>query len=613
MDVLNLWLLDISNWIWTYLLIGLCTLSGIYCTLRLRFVQFRTLPHAWQLLRGKYDEGCSDNDISTLQALATTLASTTGIGNIAGVAVAISLGGPGAVFWMWMMALLGMSLKFTEATLGSLYRRPEQGVSNGALVGGPMYYLAEGLGPKWRPVATLYAFLGTIAFLGAWNMFQANQASAIIQDQFAVPTWVTSTVLAFFSGLVLIGGIHRIGQVASKIVPTMCLIYLGGVVVILGMNLEAIPSAFGLIFTHAFNTDSAVGGAMGTAVLMGIRRAMFSNEAGVGSAAIAFAAAHSKYPIRQGVVASLGPFIDTVVVCTATALVIMISGFFGAESYQPANKQVLSFESGNAQYADGWVTSKNFPVEDKHSLQTLVAGKQVLRHDSFGEKDTLTIPLTSLLKPTLESTRESTEDAAQAESSPIDGIRFSVYRDRGEIQAQLINNTGIIETLNTGALGQGRWQSFVVPVSQTIGSDTFLQITSHAPEQAVMIDRVQPVSNAKGIVLSTAAFGHFLGPFGTLFVAFAALLFAYTSIIAGSYYGEVCSQYISGKLLLPYKWLYVASIFIGGIISLEIVINFSDIFLGLACIPNLIAMMLLSPKVAREEQDYFAALKSDDK
>lgn len=601
MEALNLWLVEISNWVWTYLLIGLCTLSGIYCTLRLRFVQFRTLPHAWQLLRGKYSEGSSDNDISTLQALATTLASTTGIGNIAGVAVAISLGGPGAIFWMWMMAILGMSLKFIEATLGSLYRRPEQGVSNGALVGGPMYYLAEGLGPKWRPVAMVYAFLGAIAFLGAWNMFQANQASAIIFDQFAVPPWVTSSALAFFSGLVLLGGIHRIGQVASKIVPAMCLIYLSGVSYILLTNIEAVPQAFSLIFTHAFNTDSAVGGAMGTAILMGVRRAMFSNEAGVGSTAIAFAAAHSKHPVRQGVVASLGPFIDTVVVCTATALVILISGFFGAESYQPINDKVLSFESPTSNSklnAEGWQASKEFPPMGERSLQNLVDGEQVLRHPALSDETAVTLPLASLLINN------------QATIENADGLRFSLYRDSGHFKAELLENGQVIETLSTGVLGQGRWQAFVLATDHTPNANMALRLSSHASTQEVLIDRVQWVSNAKGIVLSTTAFGHFLGSFGSLFVSFAALLFAYTSIIAGSYYGEVCSQYMNGKLLLPYKWLYIASIFIGGIVSLDIVINFSDIFLGLACIPNLIAMMILTPKVAREERRYFSELKS---
>lgn len=604
MGMLNLWLVDVSNWVWSYLMVGLCVFAGLYCTVRLGFVQFRSLPHAWQLLRGRYSEGSSSNDISTLQALATTLASTTGIGNIAGVAVAISLGGPGAIFWMWMMALLGMSLKFVEATLGSLYRRPEHGVSNGALVGGPMYYLAEGLGAKWKPLAMLYAVLASVAFLGAWNMFQANQAAAIAYDQFSVPTWVTSAVLMVLSGVVLIGGIHRIGQVASRIVPTMCLIYLGGVVVILAMNLELVPAAFKLIITEAFNTDAAAGGAMGTAILMGIRRAMFSNEAGVGSAAIAFAAAHTKFPVRQGVVASLGPFIDTIIVCTATALVILIGGFFGAESHQPKNERIISFELNESEFGPHWSVTDQFPAfEDP--LQALVEGKRVLQFSPAGAEITqaLSLPLKALY-----------DEALQVqESNGAVGLRFSVYRQSEAVEVALVNTEG--EVMSTQLLDSpqhSRWLSFVLPVPEGIevASDWSLRVTAQGGgDQVIYLDRLQWVGSATGIVLSTAAFTHFLGIFGSLFVPFAALLFAYTSIIAGSYYGEVASQYINGGLLVPYKWLYVVSIFIGGVVNLDVVINFSDLSLALACIPNLIAMVLLCPKVAEEQKRYFAELR----
>jgi len=601
--MLNLWLVDVSNWVWSYLMVGLCVFAGLYCTLRLGFVQFRSLPHAWQLLRGKYSEGSSSNDISTFQALATTLASTTGIGNIAGVAVAITLGGPGAIFWMWIMALLGMSLKFVEATLGSLYRRPEQGGSNGALVGGPMYYLAEGLGAKWKPVAMIYAVLAAVAFLGAWNMFQANQAAAIAYDQFSVPPWVTSAVLAILSGVVLIGGIHRIGQVASRIVPTMCLIYLGGVVVILMMNLERVPAAFDLIFTEAFNTDAATGGAMGTAILMGIRRAMFSNEAGVGSAAIAFAAAHTKFPVRQGVVASLGPFIDTIIVCTATALVILIGGFFGAESHQPKNERLISFESSASKIATHWHVTDQYPEFDE-PLQALLEGERVLHFAPVGAGplEALNLPLKSLHDETL-----------QAQGAGAIGLRFSLYRQSEAVEAALVSGEGeVISTLLLESPQHSRWLSFVVPVPDgvEVESDWSLRLTPlGGGDPVIYLDRVQWVASATGIVLSTAAFTHFLGIFGSLFVPFAALLFAYTSIIAGSYYGEVASQYVHGRLLMPYKWLYIASIFIGGVVNLDVVINFSDLFLALACIPNLIAMVLLCPMVAKEQRRYFDELR----
>lgn len=607
MESLNRWLVDTSDFVWTNGIIGLCVVAGLYCTLRLGFVQFRSLPHAFQLLRGKYSEGCSSNDISTLQALATTLASTTGIGNIAGVAIAIKLGGPGAIFWMWMMALLGMALKFVEATLGSLYRQPVPGSKEGAMVGGPMYYLAEGLGPRWRPVALIYAAFAAIAFLGAWNMFQANQASAIIYDQFSVPTWVTSIALAFFSGLVLIGGIHRIGQVASRVVPAMCLTYLGGVAVILAMNLERVPDAFALIFSDAFSMDSSLGGAMGVAVIWGIRRAMFSNEAGVGSAAIAFAAAHSKFPVRQGIIASLGPFIDTVVVCTATALVILVGGFYGSESHQPVNKLPLSFEvtESDQRYSQGWNTSSAYPAHSD-SLQPLLDGEQTLQY--AGGDNALQLPLTQLLS-------EGQLAEADAEAT-IDGLRFSIYRQDMQLTAELINAEGhAVVTELVPSLQKGRWQSFMLPLPAQRDNlqDWSLRLSADPGSKGELyVDRVQWVSDVTGIVLSTAAFSHFLGAFGTLFVPLAALIFAYTSIIAGSYYGEVSSQYLHPALFKPYLWLYVVSIFIGGIVNLEIVINFSDLFLGLACIPNLIAMMLLCPRVAKEYKTYFAELDTTE-
>ncbi len=592
MEWINAWVVSASDWIWSYLVIGLSLFAGIYCTVRLGFIQLRSLPHCWQLIRGRYDEGSGANDISTLQALATTLASTTGIGNIAGVAVAISLGGPGAIFWMWVMAFLGMSLKFVEATLGSLYRTREAGVSNGALVGGPMYYLANGLGPKWKPVALAYAVLGSISFLGAWNMFQANQATAILEDQFSIAPWMTALVLAFFSGLVLIGGIHRIGQVASKVVPAMCLVYLCGVAVILVMNYDKVPAALGLIFVEAFNFDAATGGTIATVIMIGIRRAMFSNEVGAGSAAIAFAAAHSKYPVRQGVVASLGPFIDTVVVCTATALVILIAGFYDSERYQPSQLQSLSFErqdTANTSSAD-WLLTDTFPATE-NPLQTLTDGQSVLTSTS-GKALVLSLP-----------PLETAESALPA------ALRFSLHADV-DLKAQIFDQQGQLLT-DVELVPGNHWQAALMPLPTNpalIDQQLTLELTP-ASQGTVFVDRVQWVNEANGIVLSSAAFQQLLGAFGSIFVPLAALLFAYTSILAGSYYGEVCSQYLSGRLLMPYKWLYVGSIILGGVVNLDLIINFSDLALGLACIPNLIAIVLLCPRVSRAEKDYFAEMK----
>lgn len=594
MEWINAWVVGASDWVWSYLVIGLSLFAGIYCTVRLGFIQIRSLPHCFQLIRGRYNEGSGSNDISTLQALATTLASTTGIGNIAGVAVAISLGGPGAIFWMWVMAFLGMSLKFAEATLGSMYRTKEKGVHNGALVGGPMYYLAEGLGPKWKPVALSYAVLGSISFLGAWNMFQANQATAIFEDQFSVAPWITALVLAFFSGLVLIGGIHRIGQVASRVVPTMCLVYLCGVAVILVMNYDKVPTALSLIFYEAFNFDAASGGTIATVIMIGIRRAMFSNEVGAGSAAIAFAAAHSKHPVRQGVVASVGPFIDTIVVCTATALVILIAGFYGAERYQPANLPNLSFEAQDSFKSSSvsWALTNKFPAT-WHPLQTLTDGKSVLATNSI-EAVTLTLPTLDI------------EEATAPEA-----LRLSIHSDVS-LNAKIVDKRGK-ERSQIHIKPGNDWQSVLMHLASNPGfnAEPLTLVLTPANSGAVFMDRVQWVNEANGIVLSSAAFQQLLGAFGSIFVPLAALLFAYTSILAGSYYGEVCSQYLSGRFLIPYKWLYVFSIVLGGVVNLDLIINFSDLALGLACIPNLIALILLCPKVSTAEKVYFREIRTD--
>lgn len=600
MSSLNEWLVLTNNFVWTYFVVALCVIAGMYCTIRLGFVQFRSLPHALELLRGKHSEGSGANDISTLQALATTLASTTGIGNIAGVAVAIKLGGPAAIFWMWVMAILGMALKFVEATLGSYYRQPEPNGQKDTFVGGPMYYMAKGLGPKWRPIALTYAALGAVAFLGAWNMFQANQASAIIKDQFDIPLWVTSLTLTVLSGLVLIGGIHRIGQVASKIVPSMCFIYLGGVVLILIMNFSAVPDAFALIITDVFNPSSATGGVVGTAIIMGIRRAIFSNEAGAGSAAIAFAAAHTKHPARQGIVAGLGPFIDTVIVCTATALVILTAGFYGSESHQAVTKQPLPLTT---QANTHWISTDQVPAQHK-SLQSLVSGQKTLHTDT--NNATLTLPLYALLA------EGQLTEAGDVER--IDGLRLSLRLNQATVTAALVNQDGDVAVeQKLTPRNNAQWQSFVLPLPDQSQQLQQWQLTLTPTLDAggtVYVDRVQLVNDVTGIVLSSSAFAHYLGVFGTIFVPLAGLIFAFTTIIAGSYYGEVSSQYLNPKLLKPYMWLYVVSIFIGGVMNLEIIINFSDLSLALACIPNLIAMMILCPLAAKEYKKYNAEMQA---
>lgn len=306
--------------------------GGIYFTLRLRFINIRGFRHAIQLVLGKFDRPGEKGEVSHFRALATALSATVGLGNIAGVAIAIAVGGPGATFWMIMAGFLGMSLKFSECTLGLKYRRISE---KGIVSGGPMYYLEEGLRKRKLKylgifLAVLYALLIVLASFGGGNMLQSNQAFAQLCQVVPFFTgkgiWV-GIILAFLVGLVVIGGLKSIARVTARIVPFMAIFYVVTALIIIGINYDRIPEVFGMIIREAFNIHAAKGGFLGV-VIMGFRRGAFSNEAGIGSASIAHAAAKTNIPVREGLVALLEPFIDTVVICSMTALVIVFTGVY---------------------------------------------------------------------------------------------------------------------------------------------------------------------------------------------------------------------------------------------------------------------------------------------
>ncbi|KPJ48526.1 MAG: hypothetical protein AMJ41_04755 [candidate division Zixibacteria bacterium DG_27] len=333
-SVLSL-LSSIQGYVWGPVLIVLLLLTGIFLTLRNRLVQIRRLPHAVSLISGRYDNPEDRGEITHFQALSAALSATIGTGNIAGVGVAIASGGPGAVFWMWTTGALGMAIKYTSCMLGFHYRvfHPD-----GSTSGGPMYYLEKGLGLKWLGV--LFALFAMIASFGIGNMVQANSVAKPLEENLGVPTWLTGIVAATLVALVIIGGIRRIGKVASRIVPFMCIIYVVGAIIILIANLEKVPVAFGLIFKYAFTPMAAGGGILGTAVREGVARGVFSNESGLGSAPIAHAAAKTKEPVREGLVAMVGPLVDTLIICTMTALVIVSTGAY--HSINPATGQAFT-------------------------------------------------------------------------------------------------------------------------------------------------------------------------------------------------------------------------------------------------------------------------------
>ena len=329
MEIFERLIVDFSNWLWGMPLLILLLGGGIYFVLYSNFIPFKYFGHAIDVLRGKYDDPHDPGQINHYEALSTALAATVGMGNISGVAVAITTGGPGAIFWMWVSAIIGIATKFFTCTLAIMYRGKD---TYGEIQGGPMYVITEGLGRKWRPLAIFFSVAGLI---GVLPIFQANQFTQILRDVLLVPNGIegsfktnliTGLVITVVVSLVIFGGIKRIGKVAGKMVPMMVVLYFMSVFYILLANFDALPASFVLIFKDAFTGDAVLGGAVGAIIIAGARRAAFSNEAGIGTAPMAHGAAKTVEPVREGLVAMLGPFIDTIVVCTLTALAILITG-----------------------------------------------------------------------------------------------------------------------------------------------------------------------------------------------------------------------------------------------------------------------------------------------
>ncbi|ARU50073.1 alanine/glycine:cation symporter family protein [Sulfurospirillum diekertiae] len=443
MEMIEKLVATLSGIVWGAPMLVLLVGTGLYLTVILRGMQFWALPHALKLIFHKESDG--EGEISHFAALMTALAATVGIGNIVGVATAITLGGPGAVFWMWMTGLVGMATKYSEAVLAVKYR--QKGHHHG-FKGGPMYYLTYGLNmPK---LGMAFAIFTAIAAFGIGNMTQANAVAQILSSEMAIPTWVTGVVLLTLTAVVILGGIKSIGNFTSFLVPFMILAYVSVSLVILAMNLDKLGDAFGLIFHYAFSPIAAgggfVGATMAAAIRYGVARGVFSNESGLGSAPIAAAAAKTNDPVRQALVSMTQTFIDTLVVCTMTALIILISPF---------------------------------------------------------------------------------------------------------------------------------WQQGVSPSALTMQS-----------------------------------FQLHLGTFGGIVVVISTVLFAYSTILGWSYYGEKAFEYIFGERFIRlYRVLFIGGVMVGSMLKLEFVWNFSDLMNGMMAIPNLIALLLLSRVISAESKRYFESLK----
>jgi AGCS family alanine or glycine:cation symporter len=435
--------------VWGVPLVLLLVGSGIFFTIYFGFPQIRFFGHAIKIISGKYDNPEDKGEISHFQALCSALSATVGLGNIAGVAVAVSLGGPGAVFWLWVAGFIGMCTKFTEVVLSLKYREV---TPSGTVHGGPMFVIKNALDKKYYPIAWIYAFFVVLSSFGAGNMFQSNQMASVIKSSMGIPEWASGIIFCVGAALILVGGIKRIGQVTEKMVPAMVGLYLFGAIWILIARYDMIPQMFADIFSGAFAGTAAVGGFAGAAfkdvIIMGIRRATFSNEAGMGSAAMAHSAAKST-PIQEGIVALLEPFIDTILVCSITAIALLLTGAWHAEGVEA------------------------------------------------------------------------------------------------------------------------------------------------------------------GSVMTSFAFESVMGPMGKWIVTATVTLFAFSTLISWSYYGEQGITFIFGDKWIPaYRYVFIAFIFIGAIAQLNIVLNVSDAVYGLLALPNMMACYMLLPKVKEALVEYTAKLKA---
>lgn len=326
METIRSFVEQLNGIVWGYPMLILIVGVGTLLTLMLGFMPLRKIGHGFSLLMQKKTDGDEKSgEIHPFAALMTAMSATIGTGNIAGVATAVAIGGPGALFWMWVTALVGMATKYAEAVCAVHYREVDD---QGEHVGGPMYYIKNGMGPNWKWLAALFATFGAIAAFGIGNTVQSHSISDVLNSNYSVSAWVTGLVLAVLVALVILGGIRRIASVASRLVPFMAIFYvLFGLIIVL-INIADVPAAFGEIFSQAFTGTAAAGGFLGM-VIKGVARGVFSNEAGLGSAPIAHASARTNSPVRQGCIAMLGTFIDTIVVCTITGLAIVLSGLWG--------------------------------------------------------------------------------------------------------------------------------------------------------------------------------------------------------------------------------------------------------------------------------------------
>ncbi|MEE4293445.1 MAG: amino acid carrier protein [Xanthomonadales bacterium] len=540
-----------SNW-FVYLLLG----TGVFFTLYLKFPQIRYFRHAIDQVRGKYDEEGARGDTTHFRALTTALSGTVGTGNIAGVALAIHLGGPAALFWMLVTAMVGMTTKFVEVTLSHKYR---EFTEDGTAAGGPMYYMKNRLNMKW--MAVIFALATIISSFGTGNMPQINSISNSMDAAFGVPPAFTGLVLAILLGMIILGGIKRIAAVTSRLVPLMAVIYFFGALSVIFYNAENIVPSITAIASGIFTGSSATGGFLGAtlayAINRGVNRGLFSNEAGQGSAPIAHAAAKADHPVSEGMVAILEPFIDTIIICSLTGLVLLSSGVWAEKHDNVFQRTDLYVVAGHY--------DENVEAQRKQ--------------------------LANFLNPNAESDVQLFDGELAVENG---GITDDVT---------IIHARSIAEAVRVFDSAAGTVYSGTLPVENG---------RIFSAENSISFEGRSLVHSAP---LTTIAFSRgFLGDAGTYIIPISLLLFAFSTAIAWSYYGDRAVTFLWGvQYVRYYRMVYVVGFFAAAIIDTTIIWTFSGIAIALMTIPNIIGILMLHREMKDEVRNYWETMNFSDK
>ena len=545
-----------GSWWFPALLIG----TGVYFTIYLGFPQFKFFTHGYRIVTGKYKKEEAEGETSPFEALTTAMSGAVGTGNIGGVALAIWVGGPAAIFWMWITAIFGMTTKFVEVTLAHKYRTT---LNDGSISGGPMYYIEKSFNKRWAGI--LFAALMMICAIGSGNMPQINNIAQVLDDTFSIDKLNTGLILGALLWLIIVGGITRIAKVASKLVPIMGIIYFGGAIVVVGENYQNIPASFYQIFSQVFSGSAAAGGFLGASFAMslklGLARGLYSNEAGQGSSPIAHASAKTEHSVEQGMVSILEPFIDTIVVCSVTALVILSSNVWTEKFENEFERSSLFFISGS--YEDS-------NANDQKELAKFVSDKRKFTKDSSKVKNfsgNLTI---------LDGNLENNDLTIFHNNSIAENVLFYIPLDDED---EILRFNGQIEVNANG------------------------EIIDNVSSKGLKIRGESLVHSA---TLTSKAFGSgVLGKYGEYIVAIGLLLFAFSTAIAWCYYGDRSTAYIFGERAVPiYRLFYVFCFILAAVIDTTIVWRIAYVVVALVSIPNLIALFILRKEMKEQVTSY---------